>query len=384
MDSVLLICSRPHVPWQGASIRLVHTIDVLTYLGYHVEVLTIPLGSGFYSSAQQIHVTSRFLFSKSLPKRKLSFRRFYYNLCLIRKAAALALRKRYSVIHGLHDGNTAATCAAWFSRTPLILEHHSGTANAPARCSWLSRILCRRADGVVGAASSIVQLMKGLECAGRVCHIPDIPSLLELPEASQIARTRQIWTQGHDVKIIVCLGSAEHFNGMENFKAAMLKLAETRHDLRFVWIGGNTREIAHAKAFFKEHAPNLEVNFSGCLLPESLALALAAADIIFIPRIRGIDAPMKLLDAFASGVPVLTVDCPAAQRLIASGTGIVTEDTPEALAEALAALADDPNARKALAKAARRHVEQAHSFEYFSSAYRQCYAYVINRHRKDD
>jgi len=346
---------------------MVHTIDVLTYLGYQVELLTVPSRFVNESSAEKIHLTPRFVFRRP---------------GLLWKAFSLALKNNYDIIHGLHEALLPAGLAAWFSHTPLILERHEKTFPAVEvpSCSRIERRLYRSADVLVGSSSSIVALMQKIDCAARVCHIPDIPSLLSEPEAPQVARAKQIWTQGHRAHVVVCLGGPDRFTGMDSLRDAMCILAKERKDIRFVWIGGSVREISTWKSFFSEKAPELSVNFAGRLMPESLAVALAAADVIYIPKLQGVDAPMKLLDALFSGSAVLTVDCESSRKMIAPGMGVQIDDSPEAIAEALVALCEDAGCRKKLGRLAKQGVLAEHSPDYFADAYRRCCAFVINRH----
>lgn len=366
MHKVLLICGQPYEPWRGASIRMVHTIDVLTYLGYQVELLTVPSAFAIESSAEKIHLTPRFLFRRP---------------GLLWKAFSLALKNDYAIIHGLHEALGSAGLAAWISNTPLILERHEKTfpaAEVPSCGRIVRRFYCK-ADAIIGSSSSIVALMQKLDCAARVCHIPDIPSQLSEPEAPQVARAKQIWTQGHRVYVVVCLGGADRFAGMDSLRDAMCLLADKRKDIRFVWVGGSVKEISSWKNFFSAKAPELNVNFAGRLMPESLAVALAAADVVYIPKLHGADAPMKLLDALFSGGAVLTVDCAGSRKMISPGMGVLIDDSPEAIAEALVALCEDPACRKKLGRLAKQGIVAEHSPDYFADAYRRCYAFVINR-----
>jgi len=63
--------------------------------------------------------------------------------------------------------------------------------------------------------------------------------------------------------------------------------------------------------------------------------------------------PCKVYDALAMGRPVVTADTPAARELLTDGADavLVPPGDPDALAKALAALADDPERRAALGRA---------------------------------
>jgi len=383
MHRVLLICSRPHDPWRGCSIRTTHTIDALTWLGYEVDVLTVPVGEAIQSSAERVFFASRLPLFKTVPQRRWSLRRAFYAVGLCVRAVSLVVRHRYQVVHGLHDGRIAASLAAWVARVPLILERHEDGADGGVlpRCGWFERFLMRRADAMVGSSSSVIPLLQKVGCVGRACHVPDIPAVFNVPDAAQVARARVIWTRGHEEAcVVVCIGSSSGFRGMETLGAAMPLVAARQGGVRFVWIGGDARAIRAQHDAVAAMQPAPRVDFTGRLMPDSLAVALAAADIVVVPQLSGTDAPMKLLDGLFSGTAVIAVDCPGARSIVRPGMGLLVENTAEALGEAILALAGDRDCRRALGRAARQGMLRDHSPDFFAEAYRRCYAYVINRH----
>lgn len=111
--------------------------------------------------------------------------------------------------------------------------------------------------------------------------------------------------------------------------------------------------------------------------PTGVIRRLKAAD-IFVSLSRYEASPNVILEAFASGLPVLVSDIPAHRELVQDGVSgrIVADDTPSALADAIVALADDEAGRRRMAEQARR-ASQAFDWEKTARSYDELYRRVM-------
>lgn len=107
---------------------------------------------------------------------------------------------------------------------------------------------------------------------------------------------------------------------------------------------------------------------------ERLGEALAAATVLVVPHPPNayLDAavPVKLLDGMAAGRPVVVTPRRETVRIVEeAGAGIVTDgDGPEALAEALRGVLEDPVAAGRMGAAARRAAEETYDWSLLSAA----------------
>ena len=89
------------------------------------------------------------------------------------------------------------------------------------------------------------------------------------------------------------------------------------------------------------------------LLPPNLGAVLAWATIAFAPLRCGSGVPIKVLEAWGAGVPVVVSPWAAAGTSGRPGEDLLVADEPDGWRDALATLLGDPEARRRLAAAGR-------------------------------
>ncbi|WP_238549238.1 glycosyltransferase family 4 protein [Acaryochloris marina] len=172
-----------------------------------------------------------------------------------------------------------------------------------------------------------------------------------------------------DELILMYIGNLELYQGidllLDGFKSAQnlaLKVA-----LKLVIIGGKDGDIAKYKLKTKNIGIDHQVLFLGQRSVENLGHYLAQADILLSPRIKGRNTPMKLYSYLDSGKPVLATDLPTHNWVLDKEVAVLSAPNPEAFAQGILYLANNPQVRQTLAVAAKHMVQKRHSF----TAYKQ-------------
>jgi glycosyltransferase involved in cell wall biosynthesis len=89
----------------------------------------------------------------------------------------------------------------------------------------------------------------------------------------------------------------------------------------------------------------------------------AAATVLAVPLRHGGGSRLKVLEAFAMGVPVVSTEVGVAGLELTAGVHAEVASSPAAFAAGLEALLDDPLRRKALAAAARQLVVERYQWD---------------------
>ncbi len=146
--------------------------------------------------------------------------------------------------------------------------------------------------------------------------------------------------------VVLYAGRLTREKGVELLADAFLRARERDPRLRLVLAGGGPEEGA-LRERLGEHA-----TFLGWLGGDELARAYANAD-VFLFASETDTFGQVVLEAQASGLPVLAVDAGGPRELILHGrTGLLAPPEPDALADALTTLARRPALRERLAIAA--------------------------------
>jgi glycosyltransferase involved in cell wall biosynthesis len=125
------------------------------------------------------------------------------------------------------------------------------------------------------------------------------------------------------------------------------------------------------RAQLERRAP-ANVRFLGRLERDEVASLHRSADGFVYAGRQGANTPYAVLEAMASGLPVVATTAPEAHRaMLADGRGIAVEpDDAAALASGIDRLLADPNLRASMGAAARAYVETNHAPDQLDEAVR--------------
>ncbi|MBI3885043.1 MAG: glycosyltransferase family 4 protein [Opitutae bacterium] len=269
-------------------------------------------------------------------------------------ATGPALAHGASVVHWIQD------------IYPEIIPAHTGGWSAPllAPLRWVRNRAWRSARGCVPVSADMAATVaaQGVPASAiSVVHNWAPPELKTPAAAAAIAAQRAAWDAA-DKFIVAYSGNLGRVHEFATVLAAAALLRD-EPDIVFLFVGGGARFAEVAAAAAARRLTN--VRFLPATPRAQLAAALAAADAHLVtlrPGFEHLVSPSKLAGILAAGRPALYVGPAGTEisRLLAVGPcgATVAPGDSARLAAAVRQWRDDPGARAAAGRAARRCFEQ--------------------------
>ncbi|NJN31392.1 MAG: glycosyltransferase family 4 protein [Synechococcales cyanobacterium RM1_1_8] len=223
---------------------------------------------------------------------------------------------------------------------------------------------------------------KGIE-SEKISCIPnwvDVNFIKPLPRQDNDFR-RELGLE--DKFVALYSGNIAHSQGIETVLRAAALLAH-RPEIHFV-IAGAAKAVTALEVWCGENGIGLDNIHLMALQPrDRLPSLLAAADVGLIIQKRNVVAfnmPSKTQVLMASGRPIIASvpgDGPAADALLDSQAGlVVAPEQPEALAQAVVQLQENPGEARAMGDRGRRYALEHYSFEQALNRYESLFTSLI-------
>lgn len=359
---ILIVATKP--PWpprDGGRLVLATTVDGLVAAGHDVA-LVAPADVDERPDApplalvERVRVARRGWLSSAFGAfssgRALTVERHAHDAVSAAVAAAIA-RFKPDVVHAEQLQAIANAGPALARRVPLLLRMQNvesslwhQTAQARRLWRWLAfeaRRL-RRDETAASASAHVVTLTRRdaaalREIGGRdvVAVPPAFPA--ELPAGARVA----------GAPAVAVAGSAGWWPNRQGTRwlldEVMPLFARTCPGGRVHVYGGERV----ARAGVDWHAA-----------PDDARDAFPAGAIAAVPLLIGSGIRMRILEAWARGLPVVATSVAAAGLDVASGRELIVADTPAAFAQAIADLAADATLATRLADAGRAYLARHH------------------------
>lgn len=290
-------------------------------------------------------------------------------------ARGLVVNGPYDLVYERHAlWSASGMVAARALGVPALLEVNAPLLEETARFRLLvDRAAAERqverafaaADALLAVSTGVAHYLDGflqttgLQTAGKIRVLPNGVDPDRFTPAGRQRRPGEPFTLGF-------LGSLRPWHGLDGLIEAVRLMAARGLPVRLLVVGkGPEQEALVVQAETAGIARLIE--WTGAVPEEAVPAQLARMDIAIAPY-PGIDgfyfSPLKLFEYMAAGLAIVATRVGDVQDIIEHGrTGwLVRPDAPEALADAVAMLATDPDLCRRLGLAARLRAVERHGW----------------------
>jgi len=224
----------------------------------------------------------------------------------------------------------------------------------------VERTVCARSAGVAAVAPSLARLL------GPDTHYLPVPWTEQATPHPMRDEARSALGLAADARVCLYAGNLDRYQGWETLIDALALVRHSDPTARLLIATASDPTSARKRAQRAGVADAIHV----CRIDGEQArqLAHAASDLTWVPRRTEGGLPIKMLDAFSRGLPVVAMERATAGLPMRNACIKVPNDDPHALAVGARRLFEDDHAAATLRREARKYLAMHHSADAYAVA----------------
>jgi glycosyltransferase involved in cell wall biosynthesis len=274
-------------------------------------------------------------------------------------------RERPDVVWCLQSSalSFAGRLFAWVLRTPAVVLSIHGRYADRAIIDWPNRLVTRWTTDKVVILSKIYRtwlVREGVDDDLITVQYNGVDTLQFSPAADKRTYQQTLLSLDPVRPVIGTVGNLLPIKGHEILLKAARQVVERRPEALFVLVGDGTRR-AELERLAQTLNLSEQVRFLG--RRRDVPDLMQAFD-VFVLTSNSEGCPNVILEAMATGLPVVSTSVGGVPELVTDETGILVPPGDDAaLADAIRQLLDDPARRQAMGQAGRRRAVEHFSLE---------------------
>jgi len=380
-----MLAPEPFFEPRGTPFSEYHRIKVLVEFGYHVDLVTYPIGQDVDLPNLRIYRCAKPPFVTRVAIGP-SFVKVLLDLLLAVTAFRLARPGRYAAIHSHEE---AGALGVWLARRlgiPHLYDMHSSLPQqlasfASTRSRLIRRVFERSERAMINGSRVVITICQALQDTVVAIGAGDRAILIENVMGGEVAaaavsvRVREQRGLAASTPLVLYTGTFEPYQGLDLLYGAAARLKTTHPAARILIVGGDPDQVTAARVAAERDG--LPVMFTGRRPPSEIPAYVAACDILVSPRTAGTNTPLKLYSYLRSGRPIVATDLRTHTQVLEPGTAVLVPPDPTAFAAAIGRLIDDPAERERVATAAAALAVRKYSRASYVERTREAYARLL-------
>jgi glycosyltransferase involved in cell wall biosynthesis len=371
-----------------ALLRLVGSLDPSRFRPVVVLPSDGPLTKDFERRGAKVVVAGEML-KLTTQKGSIHYLRFLVNYpravrCILR----LIRGEQIDLIHTNTLHNLYGFPAAKLAGVPHVW-HVREIVRQSAFFGRIEAFLARHfADRIIAVSSAAAQMFRDRagEYPPRLRIMWDGINLKQFHPGNCGRRIRSELGLPRDAPLVGLVCRLDHWKGVEVFLQVAGMCREVHPDARFIICGGEVEgreDVARrARRLTEELDLNDVVHFTGWRYgPKDMPEVHAALDVLVLPSTWPEPFGLVLIEAMASGKPVVTTDQGGPREICVEGSTalLVPPQSPRQIADAVITLLRDPQRADAMGRAGRKRAEEHFDERQHARELQALYEDVLNR-----
>jgi glycosyltransferase involved in cell wall biosynthesis len=305
----------------------------------------------------------------------------------VRALRRLIRERQIDVVQAHGDTNPHAAIAAHLEGVAVVWQLYD-TRTPPALRRLTMPVVTRVADSITTWGQELARQHPGTESLGErhVVVFPPVDDDRFRPDERRRRSARKELGVPDDAFLLGSVGVRNPTKGYEWLARALAIARQTEPRVQSRVLGAPSPvHAAYERSVLDEVAglglgDVFEIRDGGSRIPE-LMPAFDALVLSSVTRSEGI--PTVILEAMASGVPVIATDVGAVKEVLTTGEAglLVPPEDPTALADAIVQLATEPEVAAAMARRGRGLVEARYSLERCADRHLRAYELALEHRR---
>ncbi len=193
------------------------------------------------------------------------------------------------------------------------------------------------------------------------------------PPSRTPSEVREAWGIEASAPLALYTGTFETYQGVDLLIDAAALIAARRPEARVLVVGGEPAQVEAARVTASARGASNIMIFTGQQPAKEIPGFVQAADLLVSPRIRGTNTPLKIYSYLRSGKPIVATDLLTHTQVLNAEIAKLVAPEPEAFAQAVLELIEQPAQRARLSSAARVVAQEKYSRESYVRRTAQAY-----------
>ncbi len=374
-----MLAPQPFFKPRGTPFSVLERLKALSHLGQEVDLVTYHIGKNVVIPGVTIFRTPSIRFIREIPIGPSAIK-FFLDILLFAKAFSLLVRKRYDLLHTHEEASYFGVLLAKLFGIPHLYDMHSSlpqqltlSRSRYARFTplirlfkWLEHYVIKLTDAVITICPELEKHVKNVN--GRIPQIMIEDVVFDENPQAVSEEDLQRFRKAHSLngkRVVLYTGNFEPYQGLDLLVASAELVLRQQKDVVFLLMGGDPDQIRCYRNRVRDLGLLPHFRFTGLRPHEEVPQAIRLSHVLVSPRISGTNTPLKIYSYLQSGRPIVATDLLTHTQVLGSDAALLVKPEPNAFAQGIIAVLEDPGLAGRLGTRAREFFETHYSFQSF-------------------